>query len=215
MKNNNLKFAIYLFGLAITLFLFACGDKGGVAYSDCHIKNFICVGNYNSTNFDSVMNIIYYKPLNDSATVNYSRYSVLVGCPEISDCSKPRSNRLKSINSIDQKDEYLVELLNDTLKELTLTSNEIYDAAHPAGSSLNDLFLIQKAWLYSSSDQVINYSFPIKIEKLLGHKSVGIVGFFFTLTKPPMHESLHSFTIRYKDSYSEFELEGKPIYIKP
>ena len=216
MKNNNLKFAILIFGLAITLFLFACGNKdGGVVYSDCHIKNFVCVGNYNSKNFDSVTNIIYTNPLNDSATVNYSKYSMLIGCPEIYDCSKPRSNRLKSINTVDQEEAYLVELLYDTLKELTLTSNEIYDATHPAGSSLNDLCLIQKAWLYPTSDEINSFSFPTEIDNFLSYKPVGYAQFFFTLTKPPTNESLHTLTVRYKDSYSEFEIIGKPIYIKP
>lgn len=215
MKNNNLINSIVSFGVAITLFLFACREKDGVAYSDCHIiKYYSGALNYNTPSPDSIMNNMYYKPLTDSSNVIYNRLGISFADPVISDCSKPRSSRLKNSNTIDQKDEYLVELLTDTLLELTIVSNNQYDPAHPTGSSLNDLFLLQKAHLYPSADQGINCTYPIEIEEFLGYKPVGYIGFFLTLSKPPQYESLHTFTIQYKDTYSEFEIKGRPIYIK-
>lgn len=37
----------------------------------------------------------------------------------------------------------VIDINSDTIKSITITSDNMYDAQHPAGTSLNDLFLVQ------------------------------------------------------------------------
>lgn len=216
MKTSKVIITLFVSLAVILLMQYGCKDKpeDGVVYSDCHIKDFVGIYNFDNPNLDEIEKANgQIKPLTDSSHVGYKLYGLGISGPTFFDCSNTYSKSLKNSldASTDQSD--LIIVLKDTLKEFTIYSDKPYDNNHPAGQSLNDLFILTHAMQYYSDDYMGN--FPLYIPQFIQENPVAIVSLFFNLTEPPTVTDVHVFTIKYRDSYSSFELRSLPIYIKP
>ena len=163
-----------IFKITVCYFLFACGILIATFYQSCkQVRNCNVISNMYGTYFNEATD----NTILDSSTIKATDFGIAVAFQQNTYQCKKSNGWMNEAYANSPSSEYYNL---DTVTSLIITSNQNFDALHPAGTSLNEYFTIPKLDEFNISNNYIYQTF----------------GFNLYLNQAPADNTLfHTFTV--------------------